>query len=226
MSNRGLIVTVVGWAATTPKEIVGRVPFTSFRLATTPRYYDSSKGAWTDGHTEWLTVKVFRDVALNVAKSVDKGDPVIVHGKLRTEEWQGENGPRTGLVLEAHALGHDLTRGRSEFVRTVYVAPAAEAEQPGGAPAADPWAVGGSAASTATDGVGGVPDDGVAADDVLEDGAGVDDVLEDGAGTDDVLDEYDTAADEVFDEDDADDLADEELIDDAPAAEEAMALTP
>lgn len=154
MSNKGMIVTVVGWAATKPREITGRVPFTSFRVATTPRYYDNSRGAWTDGHTEWLTVKVFRDVALNVAASVNKGDPVVVHGRLRTEEWEGENGPRSGLVLEASALGHDLTRGRAAFARTVHPAPLEAAD---GAPAAgtgeeDPWATDGApAASTPAD---------------------------------------------------------------------------
>ena len=152
MSNKGMIVTVVGWAATTPREITGRVPFTSFRIATTPRYYDNSRGAWTDGHTEWLTVKVFRDVALNVAASVKKGEPVVVHGRLRTEEWESENGPRSGLVLEASALGHDLTRGRALFVRTVHAVPVEEA---GDAPAAgtggeDPWATDGVPATSTT----------------------------------------------------------------------------
>jgi single-strand DNA-binding protein len=119
MSTNGLVVTVVGWAATKPREVTGGVPFTSFRLATTPRYFDSRQGGWADGRTEWLTVKVFRDVALNVAASVNKGDPVVVHGRLRTEEWQGDDGLRTGLVLEAAALGHDLTRGRAVFARTI-----------------------------------------------------------------------------------------------------------
>ena len=152
MSNKALMVTVVGWAATTPKEVSGDgVPFTSFRLATTPRFFDNRQGAWTDGRTEWLTVKVFRDVALNVAASVHKGDPVLVHGRLKTEEWVGEKGPRLGLVMEAEALGHDLTRGRSNFARTVHVsagaqpaddarAPGAEAGGAGDSVAADPWA--------------------------------------------------------------------------------------
>jgi single-strand DNA-binding protein len=153
MSNKGMIVTVVGWAATKPREITGRVPFTSFRVATTPRYYDNSRGSWTDGHTEWLTVKVFRDVALNVAASVNKGDPVVVHGRLRTEEWEGENGPRSGLVLEASALGHDLTRGRAAFARTVHAAPAEATDD---APATgtaeeDPWAIDAPPTSTSAD---------------------------------------------------------------------------
>nr|WP_297422081.1 single-stranded DNA-binding protein [uncultured Actinotalea sp.] len=159
MSSNGLTVTVVGWAATTPREISGDgVPYTSFRVATTPRWFDSRAGAWTDGRTEWITVKAFRDVALNVGSSIRKGDPVLVTGRLRTEEWQGETGPRTSLVLDVTALGHDLTRGRAVFTRTVNVAAeraSAEAGADGGAsgpgrsgaggggPEEDPWATDG-----------------------------------------------------------------------------------
>lgn len=147
MSTSGLMVTVVGWVASNPREVIGDgVPFTSFRLATTPRWYDNRAAMWTDGRTEWITVKAFRDVAFNVASSVRKGDPLLVMGRLRTEEWAGENGPRTTLVLDATALGHDLTRGRTSFARSVHVS----AERPDGGEAGasgdgqapvDPWAV-------------------------------------------------------------------------------------
>ncbi|HRA49397.1 single-stranded DNA-binding protein [Actinotalea sp.] len=158
--NNALMVTVVGWAASTPREVVGgdRAPYTSFRLATTSRYFDARLGTWADGRTEWFTVKAFRDVAFNVAASVRKGDPLVVHGRMRSEEWAGEQGPRTTLVLEASALGHDLTRGTARFARTIRTADAAPGEDRGGdavvqqadgaaagdavgeAPPADPWA--------------------------------------------------------------------------------------
>ncbi|MCU1432563.1 MAG: single-strand binding protein [Actinotalea sp.] len=147
MSSNGLMVTVVGWAASTPREVVGDgVPFTSFRVATTPRYFDNKQGAWADGRTEWITVKAFRDVAYNVASSIRKGDPVLVQGRLRTEEWISDQGPRTGLVLDAHALGHDLTRGRGTFARSVHVAVQTGDDGSEGSGAAsladleDPWA--------------------------------------------------------------------------------------
>ncbi|HEY3437223.1 MAG TPA: single-stranded DNA-binding protein [Actinotalea sp.] len=150
MSSNGLMVTVVGWAASTPREVVGDgVPFTSFRVATTPRHFDSRTNAWADGRTEWITVKAFRDVAFNVASSVRKGDPLLVQGRLRTEEWATESGPRTGLVLDAQALGHDLTRGRGTFARSVHVggpqaADTGRADLADGGDAegdeADPWA--------------------------------------------------------------------------------------
>lgn len=127
MSVNGLNVTAVGWAATDPREVVGdKVAFTSFRLATTPRRFDNRNEGWVDGRTEWITVKLFREPAMNVAESVRKGQPLIVHGRLHTEEWTTDGVTRTGLVLEAAALGHDLTRGRAVFVRRTYKAGAAE----------------------------------------------------------------------------------------------------
>lgn len=138
MSTSDLTVTLVGWVGTEPKHYTGTgvTPFTSFRMANTRRYFDRALGAWTDGRTEWFTVKVWRQSALNVAASLRKGDPVLVHGRLATEQWDGAEGPRTSLVLEALAIGPDLTYGRASFARTVHVTGAAGAapgaEGPGG----------------------------------------------------------------------------------------------
>lgn len=142
-----MTITVVGWAATTPKQVVGAgVPFASFRLASTPRRRDSRTGEWGDGKTEWFTVKAWRDAAFNVAASVQKSQPVVVHGRLTTDEWTDDKGvTRTTLVIEAATVGHDLTRGTAVFARRINVAPgAAEArdgsdgeQQPRDV---DPWA--------------------------------------------------------------------------------------
>ncbi|GEN79441.1 single-stranded DNA-binding protein [Actinotalea fermentans] len=197
MSSNAIVTTVVGWAATEPREIhAGRVPYTSFRLASTPRHFDCARGVWVEGRTEWLTVKVFRDTALNVAGSVHKGQPLVVTGRLRTEEWQGENGARSGLVLEASALGHDLTRGRATFVKTKHVAAGSgDADDAGAAPGAGE--------------VRGGPADGADVDPWLVDASAFDDapVLSDAVAAelaalaeDDVEDEIDAAMDEAIDE--------------------------
>ncbi|NCT91704.1 single-stranded DNA-binding protein [Cellulomonas sp. APG4] len=141
MSRDGLQVTVVGWAASTPREVVGQgVAFTSFRVATTPRWYDTKQGAWADGRTEWFTVKAFREAAFNIAASIHKGQPVIVHGRLRTEEWVGENGPRTASVIDASAVGHDLMRGTAKFARRIHAGDGeGSVEREERAPVDDPW---------------------------------------------------------------------------------------
>lgn len=120
MSTNELNLTLVGWVATGPKLYTGTNPFTSFRMASTRRYFDRTQNAWVDGRTEWFTVKCWRDQARNVAHSLRKSDPVLVTGRLGTEVWDGPEGPRTTLVLEALAIGPDLTFGSSNFARTVH----------------------------------------------------------------------------------------------------------
>jgi len=114
-----LVMTVNGWVATDPSQHVGPTGarLTSFRLASTSRFYDRDKGEWTDGRTEWFTVKVFRGAAITVANSIKKGQPVTVHGRFRTNEWEGDGGTRIDLVIDATSVGHDLTRGTAEFTR-------------------------------------------------------------------------------------------------------------
>ena len=114
-----LTMTVNGWVATDPKQHVGPsgVRLTSFRLASTSRYFDRERGEWVDGRTEWFSVRVFRAAAITVAESVRKGQPVTVHGRFRTLEWESDNGPRVDLQLDASSVGHDLTRGIATFSR-------------------------------------------------------------------------------------------------------------
>jgi single-strand DNA-binding protein len=89
-------------------------------MASTRRWFDHDKGVWADGRTEWFTVKSWRSAARNVAESLRKGDPVVVHGRLSTEEWSGPEGIRTNLVLDAIAIGPDLAYGSARYARTVH----------------------------------------------------------------------------------------------------------
>ena len=116
-----LTLLVTGWVATEPKLHVSATgpDVVSFRLATTARYFDRNSNTWVDKPTEWFTVRLFRAAAVLVQKSVHKGQPVIVSGRLRTNEWTSESGPRTDLIIDAQAVGHDLTRGVADFRRAV-----------------------------------------------------------------------------------------------------------
>lgn len=115
--------TVSGLVATTPRHLVTQegLPITSFRLASSKRRFDRSKKQWLDGETHWFTVTSFRQLAINSATAISKGDRVIVFGKLKVRDW--DNGERTGtsVEIEADSLGHDLVWGTSEFTRTVLV---------------------------------------------------------------------------------------------------------
>lgn len=115
-------VTLSGFVATTPTLFRSQSgnDFTSFRIAQTRRYLDRERGEWVDGRTLWFTVKAWKNTARNVALSLHKGDPVVVTGRLSLDEWDGPDGPRTSLVVEATALGPDLTLGEARFTRTVH----------------------------------------------------------------------------------------------------------
>ncbi|ALN15607.1 hypothetical protein ASQ49_10380 [Acidipropionibacterium acidipropionici] len=61
-----------------------------FRVAQTPRYMRD--GAWIDGETTWLSVRVNGRLAENCKNSLTKGDPVVVVGRLRTQVWTTPKG--------------------------------------------------------------------------------------------------------------------------------------
>ncbi len=116
-------LTVSGLVATTPRHLVTQdgLPITSFRLAASQRRFDRSQSKWVDGDTNWYTITAFRQLAINSATSIQKGDRILVQGKVRIRDW--DNGERAGtsVELEADSMGHDNSWGTSTFVRTVLV---------------------------------------------------------------------------------------------------------
>ncbi|MDQ3326026.1 MAG: single-stranded DNA-binding protein [Actinomycetota bacterium] len=108
----------------------------TFRLASTPRFFDSAQGEWRDRDTVWLTVKVWRGLAANVASSVRKGEPVIVYGRLSTYSWRDDrNEERSRLEIDAISVGHDLSLGTSAFLRRQKTASQTEQQRRGDASA-------------------------------------------------------------------------------------------
>lgn len=125
--------TVSGLVATTPRHLVTQegLPITSFRLASSRRRYDRIKKTWVDSETNWFTITSFRQLAINSAASISKGDRIVVAGRLKVRDW--DNGERSGtsVEIEADSLGPDLSWGTSQFTRTVLVRedPEEEAEE-------------------------------------------------------------------------------------------------
>lgn len=106
-------ITIQGLVATTPRHIITfeGLAITSFRLAE----YNSND---PDATTNWYTVSAFRQLGINTASSVSKGDRVIVSGSMKIRDW--DNGERSGtsVEIEAVSIGHDLEWGTTEFTRT------------------------------------------------------------------------------------------------------------
>jgi single-strand DNA-binding protein len=117
-------ITLTGFVATAPRHLVTSegLPITSFRLASNQRRFDRTQEKWVDGDTNWYTVTAFRQLALNAAVSIAKGDRVVVSGRIRIREW--ENGERAGTTVdvEADTIGHDLLWGTASFTRSIKAA--------------------------------------------------------------------------------------------------------
>jgi single-strand DNA-binding protein len=113
-------ITLTGLVATVPFVVDqnDKVPFLSFRLASSQRYYDRRSSQWVAGDTNWYTVTAFRALAINAAASIHKGDRVLVTGRLKVRRW--EAGEKNGLSVdvEADSIGHDLLWGTARYERT------------------------------------------------------------------------------------------------------------
>ncbi len=126
-----ITVSVVGNVAgdVVFRKVGNGISRSSFRLASSTRFYDKVRREWADGPTTWFTVVCFRVCAENVSSSLSKGDPVVVTGQLAVREWEKEGRRGTTLVIEAKHLGHDLSRGSSAFKRRVRAAGGHDTEE-------------------------------------------------------------------------------------------------
>lgn len=121
-------ITVRGYVATDPesRNLPDGTVVVTFRLASTPRWFDQQAGSWRDGHTNWFSVQAFRALGLNALASIKKGQPVVVVGKLKVRFWEGEHGRNTAVDVDAVSIGHDLALGTACFQRTITSSPTAE----------------------------------------------------------------------------------------------------
>lgn len=114
-------ITVRGYVATEVRLTLAQngLPITGFRMCSTERRFDKEANAWVDGHTNWYSVSMFRQLATNAGASIKKGDRVIVTGRLKVRPWINADG-RTGTSVEidADTAGHDLMWGTANFRRT------------------------------------------------------------------------------------------------------------
>ncbi len=113
------MIQIVGHVGTDidHRELGTGTHLSTFRMAATPRYYDRNQRAYVDGVTNWLSVQCWRSLAVHVRESLKRGDPVIVVGRLKTQEWVKDGVRHSRFILDANAIGHDLTRGVATFTK-------------------------------------------------------------------------------------------------------------
>lgn len=127
-------ITLTGLVATSPRHIVTSegLAITSFRLASNQRRFDRTQNSWVDGDTNWYTITAFRQLGTHVASSVEKGQRVIVTGRVRICDWESGEKSGTTIEIDADSIGHDLTWGRATFTRSVISSRTESADAPEG----------------------------------------------------------------------------------------------
>src|SRR5882672_12578890 len=89
-----------------------------FRIASTPRFLDKASGEWKDGEPLFLACNVWRQVAENVAESLQRGSRVIVSGRLRMRSYETKEGEkRTVIELEVDEIGPSLRYATAKVQR-------------------------------------------------------------------------------------------------------------
>jgi single-strand DNA-binding protein len=116
-----------------------------FRIASTPRYLDRQTNEWKDGEGLFLTVNIWRQMAENVAESLQRGMRVMVQGRLKQRSYETKEGEkRTVYEIEADEIGPSLKLATAKVNKTSRGSGGGSAGGGsgfgGGAAAEDPWA--------------------------------------------------------------------------------------
>ena len=88
-------------------------PVANFTLATTDRGYTSQNGTVVPDRTEWHNIVAWRGLAKIAESYIRKGSSIYVEGKLRTRNWQDQNGV-TKYITEVYAESIELLGKRPE----------------------------------------------------------------------------------------------------------------
>ena len=113
-------ITIVGNLVNDPelRFTASGQPVATFRVASTPRIRDNSTGEWKDGDSLFLTCNVWRQMAENVAESLQRGMRVIVNGRLRQRNYETKEGEkRTVYEVEVDDIGPSLLRASAKVTR-------------------------------------------------------------------------------------------------------------
>ena len=116
----GTYLTVIGTLITNinRRRLADGTTVINFRVASNERRFDRASGTWTDGDTLYVSVTCWRQLAENVHRTFNLGDPIIVQGRLYSRNYEDRDGKRQSVTeLEGIAVGPDLTRASAVVTR-------------------------------------------------------------------------------------------------------------
>ena len=123
-----------------PKSLPDGTGITEIRIASTVRRRNSA-GDWEDGTTTYYRVTCWRRLGERVARSLHKGDAVVVVGRFQGGEWTDRDGARHQTYeIDADVVGPDLNRVEATVHRAGRAAQPVEESAVTPTPPADRWA--------------------------------------------------------------------------------------
>lgn len=113
MSSR---ITIVGNLTADPRSVeTQNGTLVAFTVAETSRR--QVNGEWTDGATTYYDVRTFNGLGANIAKSLTKGQHVIVVGDLEAKVSEKDGVKYTNLSVFGREVGVSLRFGTAEFTK-------------------------------------------------------------------------------------------------------------
>lgn len=120
MAQGDTVITVVGNLVADPelRFTPSGAAVANFRIASTPRRFNSQTNQWEDGEALFLSCNIWRQAAENVAESLTKGMRVIVQGRLKQRSFETREGEkRTVFELEVDEIGPALKYATAKVTR-------------------------------------------------------------------------------------------------------------
>lgn len=91
----------------------------NFRVASTPRKYNSQTQQWEDVDALYLTCNAWKQQAENIANSLTKGMRIIVNGVLKQRNYESREGERRSVFeVEVSDCGPSLLFATAQVART------------------------------------------------------------------------------------------------------------
>jgi single-strand DNA-binding protein len=158
------IITVVGNLTDDPelRFTPSGAAVANFTVASTPRNFDKQTNEWKDGDSLFLRCAVWRQAAENVAESLQRGNRVVVHGRLKQRSYETKEGEkRTVFEMDVEEVGPSLKYATAKVTKTQRggggggFGASGGSGGSGGSVEADPWASAAPAAAPAQSGGGG-----------------------------------------------------------------------
>ncbi|WP_141014977.1 single-stranded DNA-binding protein [Nocardioides sambongensis] len=114
------VITVVGNLVDDPelRFTPSGAAVANFRIASTPRTFDRQSNEWKDGEALFLSCAAWRQMAENVAESLQKGMRVVVQGRLKSRQYETREGEkRTAFEIDVEEVGPSLRYATAKVAR-------------------------------------------------------------------------------------------------------------